>query len=189
MKKVTFHAAAMLTAAWLATCGQAVAGCGIASLYTTSSGAGEKPHISAAHQSLPPGTRVIVRNQQKGRSIIVRIAGRTPSLLGRIIDLSTDAMNALGMNTVAAPVCVEVVSYGSTINGFRRIKMRNPSAEVQHAGAAHRKNAGSGVVLAHVHGSAKSARVASSKSKRYAQAHHPSQAVGKSTHRRLAAHS
>ncbi len=68
--------------------------------------------VSAAHKSLPFGTRVVVRNQRTGRSITVRINDRGPFVAGRIIDLSTGAKNALGMDGLA-PVCLEVVSYGS----------------------------------------------------------------------------
>ena len=68
--------------------------------------------ISAAHKSLPFGTRVVVRNQRTGRSITVRINDRGPFVGGRIIDLSTGAKNALGMDGLAS-VCLEVVSYGS----------------------------------------------------------------------------
>ena len=78
--------------------------------------------ISAAHKSLPFGTRVVVRNQHTGRSITVRINDRGPFVAGRIIDLSTGAKNALGMDGLAS-VCLEVVSYGSEKKGFRNTEV------------------------------------------------------------------
>ena len=118
MKKVYgICAAIMLAAAWCVGCEQAFAECGIASTYSsgTQTANGEAYNhmgISAAHKTLPFGTRVIVRNQRTGRSITVRINDRGPFVGGRIIDLSTGAKNALGMDGLAS-VCLEVVSYGS----------------------------------------------------------------------------
>jgi rare lipoprotein A len=83
--------------------------------------------ISAAHRSLPAGTRVTVRNQKTGRSIVVRITGHSLSALGHVIDLSAGAMTALGLEA-SAPVCVEVVTYGSKSAGYRKIAVRNPLA-------------------------------------------------------------
>ena len=114
-----------LLAACLLSSSQALAECGVASAYTQQN----RPHahdlkpadISAAHPSLPAGTRVIVRNQQKGRSIVVRIAGRSSFFSEGIIDLSPGALHALGMDASSiAPVCLEVVSYGSQNRGFEK---------------------------------------------------------------------
>jgi rare lipoprotein A len=95
---------------------QAFAECGVASTYSSGrlTANGERYNhmgISAAHKSLPFGTRVLVRNQRTGRSIVVRINDRGPYVRGRIIDLSTGAKNAFGMDGLA-PVCISVVSYG-----------------------------------------------------------------------------
>jgi rare lipoprotein A len=110
-------AALVLAAAYLVGGQQARAECGIASTYSSGSQTanGEAYNhmgISAAHRSLPFGSRVVVRNQRTGRSITVRINDRGPFVGGRIIDLSTGAKNALGMDGLAS-VCLEVVSYGS----------------------------------------------------------------------------
>lgn len=56
--------------------------------------------MSAAHRSLPCGTRVRVTTQS-GRSITVTIRDRGPFIPGRIIDLSRDAAAALGITGVA----------------------------------------------------------------------------------------
>ncbi|MFZ1106921.1 MAG: septal ring lytic transglycosylase RlpA family protein [Rhodomicrobium sp.] len=111
-------------------CQQSFAECGIASHYSsgTRTANGERYNhmgVSAAHKSLPFGTRVVVRNQRTGRSITVRINDRGPFVAGRIIDLSTGAKNALGMDGLA-PVCLEVVAYGSGNKGFRNTQLREP---------------------------------------------------------------
>jgi rare lipoprotein A len=53
--------------------------------------------LTAAHKSLPFGTRVIVRSLQTGREVAVRIIDRGPHLKNRIIDLSHAAVAALGI--------------------------------------------------------------------------------------------
>jgi len=191
MKKVTFRAAVILAVAWLTGCGQACAACGIASAFTPGSGAGTGPHnrinISAAHQSLPPGSRVVVRNQKSGRSIVARIAGRSESLLGQIIDLSADAMNALGM-AAPSPVCVEVVSYGSGVRAFRRAAGNNPVAPVKQAGNPEPKNVPGVARLAHIRVHEKPGR-AHKGGRRYAQARHRSRPGTRPGHRHFAARS
>jgi len=52
--------------------------------------------LTAAHKSLPFGTRVRVRNVANGREVVVRINDRGPHLRNRIIDLSKAAAAALG---------------------------------------------------------------------------------------------
>lgn len=62
-------------------------------------------HLTAAHKSLPFGTRVKVVNIANGRSVKVRINDRGPFAPGRIIDLSKKAASKLGMiNTGVANV-------------------------------------------------------------------------------------
>ena len=53
--------------------------------------------LTAAHRSLPFGTRVLVENLSNGRSVVVRINDRGPFVRGRIVDLSLAAAKALGM--------------------------------------------------------------------------------------------
>lgn len=65
---------------------------------------------TAAHRSLPLGTRVRVRNLENGRAVVVRINDRGPYRRGVIIDLSRRAAGALGMiREGRVPVRVEVV--------------------------------------------------------------------------------
>ena len=95
---------------------------GIASWYgpgfhgrTTASGIIYNQHdLTAAHQTLPLGTRVLVTNLDNGRSIEVLINDRGPFAKGRIIDLSYAAAETLGMiGPGTIPVRIEVVSTGS----------------------------------------------------------------------------
>jgi rare lipoprotein A len=52
--------------------------------------------MTAAHPSLPFGTRVVVTNLDNGRSVVVRINDRGPFVRGRIIDVSRKAASQLG---------------------------------------------------------------------------------------------
>jgi rare lipoprotein A (peptidoglycan hydrolase) len=90
--------------------GQAVAGgsgsTGMASFYggrfhgrrTASGAVFNAGGLTAAHRSLPFGTRVRVTHMGNGRSVVVRINDRGPYVGGRIIDLSSGAAGALGMH-------------------------------------------------------------------------------------------
>ncbi len=57
--------------------------------------------LTAAHRSLPFGTRVRVVNKNNGRSVVVRINDRGPFIGGRIIDLSRGAAQSIGVAGVA----------------------------------------------------------------------------------------
>ncbi|GEP11836.1 septal ring lytic transglycosylase RlpA family protein [Methylobacterium gnaphalii] len=52
--------------------------------------------LTAAHRSLPFGTRLRVTNHATGRSVVVRINDRGPFIRGRSIDLSRGAARAIG---------------------------------------------------------------------------------------------
>ena len=67
--------------------------------------------LTAAHRTLPFGTRVRVTNLETGRSVVVRVNDRGPFAAARIIDVSYAAAKALGM--VGAGVArVEMVVLG-----------------------------------------------------------------------------
>src|SRR6478672_1320653 len=53
--------------------------------------------LTAAHGTLPFGTRVRVRNTQNGLEVVVRINDRGPQIRDRIIDLSKAAAEALDL--------------------------------------------------------------------------------------------
>ena len=64
--------------------------------------------LTAAHRSLPFGTRVKVTNLNNQRSVTVRINDRGPYSRGRIIDLSRRAATDLDMlRAGVAPVRIE----------------------------------------------------------------------------------
>ena len=66
--------------------------------------------LTAAHRSLPFGTRVRVTRLGTGRSVIVRINDRGPFIAGRIIDVSRRAAEELQMISAGVTrVKVEVV--------------------------------------------------------------------------------
>jgi peptidoglycan lytic transglycosylase len=58
--------------------------------------------MTAAHRSLPFGTRVTVVNRNNGRSVVVRINDRGPFVRGRVIDLSPAAARVLGIDSLAS---------------------------------------------------------------------------------------
>ncbi len=78
---------------------------GVASYYgakhhgkRTASGEAFNQHgLTAAHRSLPFGTRVLVTNLANQRSVVVRINDRGPHTRGRLIDLSRAAAEKIGM--------------------------------------------------------------------------------------------
>ncbi len=53
--------------------------------------------LTAAHRTLPFGTRVCVRSQLTGRAVVVRINDRGPFAVNRVIDVSQAAAQELGM--------------------------------------------------------------------------------------------
>jgi rare lipoprotein A len=80
---------------------------GLASVYAYSGGrtaSGERTSpgaLTAAHPTLPFGTRVRVTNRNNGRSVLVRINDRGPFVRGRIIDLTPAAARALEISSLA----------------------------------------------------------------------------------------
>ena len=79
-----------------------VASDGIASFYTegTKTASGEKfntHELTAAHPTLPFGTRLRVTNVASGQSVTVRVNDRGPFVRGRVVDVSYAAAETLGM--------------------------------------------------------------------------------------------
>ena len=66
--------------------------------------------LTAAHKTLPFGTRVRVTNLYNGRSVVVRINDRGPFIPGRIIDLSQGAAQLIGVTSSGvAPVQMDIL--------------------------------------------------------------------------------
>lgn len=91
---------------------------GIASYYwqgqKTASGVRFNPSaMTAAHRTLPFGTKVRVTNRNNGRSVTVTINDRGPFIKGRVIDLSKGAAGVIGMHgSGLAPVSIAVLGRG-----------------------------------------------------------------------------
>jgi rare lipoprotein A len=69
--------------------------------------------LTAAHRTLPFGTRVRVTSPNTGRSVVVRINDRGPFVGGRAIDLSIGAARAIGLtNSGVGTVRMEVLGGG-----------------------------------------------------------------------------
>lgn len=95
------------------------ASCGSASWYGPgfhgrTSASGERFNqnaMTAAHRTLPFGSKVKVTNQKTGKSIVVRINDRGPYHGKRIIDLSKAAAGKLGIiKAGTGKVCLNVIS-------------------------------------------------------------------------------
>ncbi|MGP9675520.1 MULTISPECIES: septal ring lytic transglycosylase RlpA family protein [unclassified Halomonas] len=91
---------------------------GVASYYsdrfqgalTASGEAFDQQALTAAHPSLPFGTKVLVTRPDTGQEVEVLINDRGPFVKGRIIDLSKRAARTLGMlNRGVAPVMVTLL--------------------------------------------------------------------------------
>ncbi|VIO74266.1 Endolytic peptidoglycan transglycosylase RlpA [Bradyrhizobium ivorense] len=75
---------------------------GVASFYSEAqqTASGEKfdgRDLTAAHPTLPFGTRLRVTDVKSGRSVTVRVNDRGPYVPGRIVDVSYTAAQSLGM--------------------------------------------------------------------------------------------
>jgi rare lipoprotein A len=67
---------------------------------------------TAAHKTLPMGTKVRMTNQRNGKSEVVTITDRGPYVRGRIIDLTIGCAERLGFRQRGvAPVKVEVLGH------------------------------------------------------------------------------
>jgi rare lipoprotein A len=88
---------------------------GIASIYSykgekTANGEVSHPDaLTAAHRSLPFGTRVRVTNKKNKKSVVVRINDRGPFIRGRVIDVTPAAAGHLGFDGLTS-VNLQVVT-------------------------------------------------------------------------------
>lgn len=84
---------------------------GIASIYSGGRTAnGERAHahgMTAAHRTLPFGTKVRVTNKRNGKTVVVRINDRGPFIRGRVIDVTPAAARVLGFSGLA-PVVLDI---------------------------------------------------------------------------------
>jgi rare lipoprotein A len=64
--------------------------------------------LTAAHRSLPFGSKVRVTNHRNGKSVIVTIIDRGPFIRGRIIDVTPAGARMLGFSGLVS-VTIEVL--------------------------------------------------------------------------------
>ncbi len=85
----------------------------------TASGIPLQDHaMTAAHKTLPMGTKVRVTNKRNGKSVILKITDRGPYIKGRVIDVTKGAAKELDLlNRGVGPCKVEVI-----------VKKENPEA-------------------------------------------------------------
>jgi rare lipoprotein A len=93
-------ATVLAAAATLVSANGASAQCGKASWYalTSMTASGERMNpaaLTAAHRTLPFGTKLKVVNKRNGKTVVVRINDRGPFIKGRVIDLSRAAAQKL----------------------------------------------------------------------------------------------
>lgn len=67
--------------------------------------------MTAAHRTLPFGTKVLVTNTDNGKTVMVKINDRGPFVKGRVIDLSRSAFSKIGNTDKGTiPVKIAVIS-------------------------------------------------------------------------------
>ena len=112
--------AAVAQLAWFASA-TARAETGVASVYSTSSGLRtasgarlDPGAMTAAHRTVPLGSRIRVTNRRNGHSVVVTVNDRGPFVRGRIVDVSHSAAEKLGLvGPGVAKVKVELVEESS----------------------------------------------------------------------------
>jgi rare lipoprotein A len=66
---------------------------------------------TAAHRTLPFGTRLKVTNTQNSKTVVVKVNDRGPFAKGRILDLSSSAFKTIAsLNAGVIPVRIEVIN-------------------------------------------------------------------------------
>ncbi|HEY0146872.1 MAG TPA: septal ring lytic transglycosylase RlpA family protein [Methylovirgula sp.] len=119
--------------------------------YRTASGERFNPNgYTAAHRSLPFGTRLQVINPRTGRSVVVRINDRGPFVRGRSLDLARGAAFAIGMRGTA-PVRIAVLGHGAVAVAARTTPIQTTSwyADQARVPRTHAANSWSNAPAAH----------------------------------------
>ncbi|BCS87809.1 septal ring lytic transglycosylase RlpA family protein [Pseudodesulfovibrio sediminis] len=99
--------------------------------------------VSAAHKTLPLGTKVRVTNLENNKSVVLVINDRGPFVRGRIIDLSYGAAKALGtVDTGVAKVRISALgSYPQSQTAVKRVQITGKVFHVRVGAFAVRGNA------------------------------------------------
>ena len=78
---------------------------------TASGEAFDKKDLTAAHRTLPLGSKIEVTNLTNNRSLVLRVNDRGPNVTGRLLDVSKAAAERLGfVGSGRTPVRVRVLS-------------------------------------------------------------------------------
>ena len=109
---------------------------GVASVYSTHEGTRtasgvrlDDNALTAAHRSLPFGSKVRVTNNKNGQSVVVTITDRGPFVAGRVIDLTSAGARALGFSGLA-PVTLGVGERAN--NGTLKVAQRSDRKTKRH---------------------------------------------------------
>lgn len=99
--------------------------------YTASGEKYDQNKLTAAHLTLPFGTKVRVTNYENNKSVVVTVNDRGPFVQGRIIDLSKSAAETIGLGDKGlAKVRVEVIngkSGSKSVASQTSVKQQNPA--------------------------------------------------------------
>jgi len=76
--------------------------------------------LTAAHLSLPFGTKLLVRNESNGKEVVVRVNDRGPYIKSRIIDLSNAAARALGIQGIGRVIIQRLEADDDAPSNVRR---------------------------------------------------------------------
>lgn len=135
----------------------------------------DRDDMTAAHRSLPFGSKLCVRNVSTGKSVMVRINDRGPFAPGRVIDLSQAAAQELGIQGLG----IKQVELWKLHKGRDTCPDELQLADARNAGFG--KHSGSRVPITEVSASAAVSTRASGKSSGHGTRHAKSQAAaGKS---------
>jgi rare lipoprotein A len=83
--------------------------------------------LTAAHRTLPLGSKIRVTNLRNNRSLVLRVNDRGPNVLGRLLDVSKAAAQYLGfIGAGMAKVRVTVVGYpkGYIVQAYPYLPLR-----------------------------------------------------------------
>lgn len=100
--------------------------------------------MTAAHKTLPLGTKVKVTNLDNGKSVVVRINDRGPYIKGRVLDLSRGSFSAIAplKQGILKNVMIEVIEWGNqeyqkVSSSFNLFK---PNNQIPSRGTSRSKN-------------------------------------------------
>ena len=95
--------------------------------------------LTAAHQTLPLGTRIMVTSLTNGRAVEVRVNDRGPFVGGRVVDLSYAAASVIGMvGPGIMPVRLEVLDAPVQVASRQPTPMPAPARRPEPAAEARR---------------------------------------------------